>query len=105
MQNAPIEEIIDEWKIESMMNDSETTRNLQEQQNLLNVASESMLSAMHHEKLIQSKGHSSKFVRSSKLSNKIAHTSYMAKAIETTLLKERIYSGTKNAFNITFTAS
>ena len=93
MQSTEISEMMDKWKIESMMNDSQTDRNLQEQQILLNVTSESMRAAIQHEKWIQSKGHSSKFVRSSKISNKIAHTSYMAKAIETGLRKERTDSG------------
>ena len=93
MQSTEMTEMMEKWKIESMMNNSQTNRNLQEQQILLNVTSESMLAAIQHEKLIQSKGHSSKFVRSSKISNKIAHTSYMAKAIETGLRKERMDSG------------
>ena len=88
-------EMMEKWKIESMMNNSQTNRNLQEKQILLNVTSESMLAAIQHEKLIQSKGHSSKFVRSSKLSKEIARTSYMAKAIETGLLTERTYSSTR----------
>ena len=94
IQSTDMTEIMEKWKIKSMMNDSPTNRNLQEQQILLNMTSESMLAAMRHETLIQSKGHSSKFVRSSKLSNKIAHTSYMAKAIETGLLTTRTYSST-----------
>ena len=75
------------------MNNSQTNLKIQEKQIPLNVTSESMRAAIQHEKLIQSKGHSSKFVRSSKLSNEIAHTSYMAKAIETGLRKERTDSG------------
>ena len=63
MQSTEITEMIEKWNIESMMNDSHTNRNLQEQQILLNVTSESMRAAIQHEKLIQSKGHSSKFVR------------------------------------------
>ena len=92
---AEITEMMGKWKIESMMDESQISRNRQEEQILLNVTSESMLAAMRHETLIQSKGLSSKFVRSSKLSNEIAHTSYMAKAIETGLLTERTYSSTK----------
>ena len=93
MQSTDLTEMMDKCKNVSMMNNSQTNRNLQEQQILLNVTSESMRAAIQHEKLIQSKGHSSKFVRSSKLSNKIAQTSYMAKAIETGLRKERTDSG------------
>ena len=95
MQSTELTEMIEKWKIESMMNESQTNRNLQEQHMLFNMTSNSMLAAIQHEKLIQSKGHSSKFVRSSKLSKEIAHTSYMAKAIETGLLTERTYSSTR----------
>ena len=95
MQSTDLTEMMDKCKNVSMMNNSQTNGNLQEQQILLNVTSESMRAAIQHEKLIQSKGHSSKFVRSSKLSNEISHTSYMAKAIETGLLTERTYSSTK----------
>ena len=94
IHSTEIADMMGMWKIESMMNDTHTNRNHREQQILLNVTSESMLAAMRHETLIQSKGHSSKFVRSSKLSNEIAHTSYMAKAIETGLLTTRTYSST-----------
>ena len=87
-------EMKEKWKIESMMNDSNTNRTPKKQE-FLNLTSEAMLAAMHHEKLMQSKGHSTKFSRSSKLSNKIAHNSYMANAIETSLQAGRIYSGTR----------
>ena len=93
IHSTEIADMMGMWKIESMMNDTHTNRNHREQQILINVTSESMRAAIHHEKLIQSKGHSSKFVRSSKLSNEIAHTSYMAKAIEAGLSIERTDSG------------
>jgi len=93
MHSTDLTEMMDKCKNVSMMNNSQTNRNLQEQQILLNVTSESMRAAIQHEKLIQSKGLSSRLVRSSKLSNEIAHTSYVAKAIETGLRKERMDSG------------
>ena len=86
-------EMREKWKIDSIINDTQTSQTLQEQQILLNMTSKLMLAAMRHETLIRSKGHSSKFVRSSKLSNEIAHNSYMATAITTGLSKERFASG------------
>jgi len=76
MQSTEMTEMMEKWKIESMMNNSQTNLKIQEKQILLNVTPESMLAAIQHEKLIQSKGHS-----------------YMAKAIETDLRKERTDSG------------
>ena len=82
MQDDPMPEMLDKWKIQSMMKKQAANRDIQDQENLLNITTAAMIGAIQHETLMKSYGHSSRFVRSSKQSKEIAHTFYMAQAIE-----------------------
>ena len=67
------------WNIDSLINTVSTNRDVAE--DLETNISEAMQAAFRHEMLMQSKGHTSKFIRSSLFSREIAHNAYMGQAI------------------------
>ena len=95
----------DKWKIDTMVNNSLTNRNIKQQQDLVNITFKHMIAAMQHENLMQSQGHASKFVRSSKKLKEISHASYMAKSIETGLLTKRNGPGKTLMFDFNITSN
>ena len=74
-------EMMIQWNIDSLTNTVSTNRAAKE--NLETAISEAMEAASRHEILLQTKGHASKFIRSSLYSRNISHNSYMEQAIRT----------------------
>ena len=79
---------LSDWNIESITS-SLNKSSKANKENMTQVLIDAYMDTMHHEKVLQSTGRVSRFIRSTKLSNIIAHNYMISQALESVTTKRK----------------